>query len=218
MTNRDDPHSHDRQAQAAATPEEPETTPIIDLLALLFGRKPRPGYRSLEPASTTSADEPYRPPHPGRGLQPVTASEAPHFQYVPRDPHGALRIRSQIGAFELERAITKSGRMQLFSFDEDNNCRHYIARYERAGLPELAEPFRKKLAEFEASLARGEFPHWRRLDAADRDCTSEKLMAEDYGTPEEDRARLLQVHRRSAELAALERRGLPARANAYELT
>jgi len=216
MTDSNDPHSHDRRPQAAATPEDPEPSPIIDLLALWFGRKPRPGYRSLAPGSDAVVTEPYRPPN--RGLLPVTASEAPHFQHVPRDPHGAPRVRSQIGAFELERAITKSGRMQLFSFDEDHNCRHYIARYERAGLPELAEPFRKKLAEHEASLARDEFPHWRRLDANDRDCTSEKLMTEMYGSAQEDHGRLIQVHRRYAELAALEWRGLPARANAYELT
>jgi hypothetical protein len=47
-------------------------------------------------------------------------------------------------------------------------------------------------------------------------CDHEETMQGKYGSPEEDRARIIQFHRRCAERTIAERHGLPARFSRYE--
>jgi hypothetical protein len=191
---------------------------IIDLLAILTGRKPR-RYALLGDEDSDSddpADEPtpLRPRFQHEQPQPLTLEEAPYYRELPLDDRGAPMIRSEVGAFIAEQANGELGRVALFSFEDDVNARHFIARYERAGLLDLADDHRRKLADYQAlEAANGPFRH----PEAKRDYGSEQLLSRLYGTPEEDRARLIRFLRRDAEIEAARRRGLPGRYSAYEL-
>lgn len=190
---------------------------IIDLLALFTRAKPRKGFRLPEPARSANREEEVdgwqaRLERP----MPITTEEAPHYVDMPRDHHGAPHVRSQLASFVAERAAIDVGRMKLFSFDDDINARHYIARYERGGLGHLVDGHRQRLAGFRALEAKAA----RKFEPGNpyiaKDCDSEERLQRMYGSPEEDRARIIQFHRRLAERAIAERRGLPSRFSRYE--
>ena len=183
---------------------------IIDILALITGRKPR-RYSLLDPLPEAEDEEPepIRPRRRDEEPVPLTAEEAPHFSSIPLTASGAPHYRSQLACIAGERANVDAGRMKMFSFDDDINALHFIARYERAGVGHLAEAYRKQLAEHTArEVALGEPLH--RVDRG-RDYNSEELMVRKYGTPEEDRARIVQFHRRCAEMKAARQGGVPSR-------
>jgi hypothetical protein len=147
---------------------------------------------------------------------PLTPDEVVYYAGMPLDHRGAPHVRSQLASFVAERAAIEAGRMKLYSFDDDINARHYIARYERAGLGHLAVSHRRKLAEFRACEAEA----GRKFKPGNvyiaRDCDAEERMQRMYGSPEEDRVRILQFHRRNAERTLAEQRGLPSRFSRYE--
>jgi hypothetical protein len=189
---------------------------IIDLLTLFARAKPRKRQR-LEPA------RPPAPPDEWLGWPgwlgspaPLTAEETPHYAGMPLDRRGAPHVRSQLASFVAERAGIEAGRMKLYSFDDDINARHFIARYERAGLGHLAGSHRRALADFRALETKA----GRRFEPSNRTlaqkCESEQLMLDRYGSPEEDRDRILQFYRRLAERNLAERRGLQSRFSRYE--
>jgi len=190
---------------------------ILDLLALLVRAEP-PIARFRRSATARSladdVQDAWRPDLP----TPLTAAEAVHYTGMPLDHRGgAPHVRSQLASFVSERAAIEAGRMKLYSFDDDINARHYIARYERAGLGHLADSHRRKLAEFRACEAEaGRKFRPGNLYIA-RDCDAEERMQRMYGNPEEDRARILQFHRRNAERTLAERHGLPSRFSRYEV-
>jgi hypothetical protein len=187
---------------------------ILDLLALLLPQKPparvrRPGTTATMENNAQSVWHPDPP-------MPLTADEAVYYAGMPLDHRGAPHVRSQPASFVAERAAIEAGRMKLYSFDDDINARHYIARYERAGLAHLAVSHRRKLAEFRAAEATAghKFEPGNRHIA--RDCEAEERMQRMYGSPDEDRARILQFHRRNAERTIAERADLPSRFSRYE--
>jgi hypothetical protein len=124
---------------------------ILDLLALLLPQMPPA--RTRRPVAavsvTNDAHDGWHPDHP----MPLAADEAVCYAGMPLDHRGAPHVRSQLASFVAERAAIEAGRMKLYSFDDDVNARHYIARYERAGLGNLADSHRRKLAEFRACEA-----------------------------------------------------------------
>jgi hypothetical protein len=187
---------------------------ILDLLALLVRAEPPPRFRRPETAKSLADDEQdgWRPDHP----MPLTATEATHYADVPLDHRGAPHVRSQLASFVTERAAIEAGRMKLYSFDDDINARHYIARYERAGLGHLAVSHRRKLAEFRACEAEAGRKFRPGNPHIARDCDAEERMQRMYGSPEEDRARIIQFHRRLAERTLAERQGLSSRFSRYE--
>jgi hypothetical protein len=188
---------------------------ILDLLALLLPQSPPA--RARRPGTAASIE--YDAPTVWRTYQPMplAADEAIYYAGMPLDHRGAPHIRSQLASFVAERAAIEAGRMKLYSFDDDVNARHYIARYERAGLGHLADSHRRKLAEFRACEAEAgrKFKPGNLYIA--RDCDAEERMQRMYGSPEEDRARILQFHRRNAERTLAERHGLPSRFSRYEV-
>jgi len=192
-------------------------TLIIDLLALFARAKPRKRFRFPEPASSAAPeDEPHGwQARLGRPM-PITPDEAPHYVDMPRDHRGAPHVRSQLASFVAERAGIEAGRMKLYSFDDDINARHYIARYERAGLGHLADSHRRKLADYRAREAAAGRNFAKSNPDIARDCDAEDRLQRMYGSPEEDRARIIQFHRRNAERRIAERHGLPSRFSRYE--
>lgn len=191
-----------------------EPTPgIITLLAHFIRAKLR---------LRCAQSHPTRPVFPGDDAAPrshvspvpLSEDERPFYSEAPLDHRGAPHIRSQLASFVSERAAIEAGRMKLFSFDDDINALHYIARYERAGVGHLAQDKRETLAAFRAREITLGKPY-SRLDAG-RDYDSEHLMQCMYGSPEDDRARILQFHKRCDERDAAARRGLPARYSRYE--
>lgn len=202
-----------------SAPPPPSPIPIIDFLAIFRRRKKPRGYAALEPkAKKRTLEEEARlgmPARPGTG-----AVLDPHLlawhSGLPRDAQGRPVVRSQIAHFLAEQSLRREWVCTHFSFDDDKNAEHFIARLERAGLPELAEPHRKKLAQHHDEIARGLYPYWRPLDQG-RDATSEALLSKMYGSPEEDRARILRCVEAGKQLLAIESRRLPPRANACEL-
>jgi hypothetical protein len=196
---------------------EPPSSIIIDLLALFVRAKPRQRYRRPDPARRSEVeDEPVSWQARLDRTMPLTADEAHHYARVPLDHRGAPHVRSQLASFVAERAAIEAGRMKLYSIDDDINARHTIARDARAGLGHLAVSHRRKLAAFRACEAEAgrKFkpgnPHIARV------CDHDETMRRMYGSPEEDRVRILQFHRRNAERALAERHGLPSRFSRYE--
>lgn len=190
---------------------------IIDLLALFARAKPRKPFRLPEPTKRAlpGDDENGWQARLDRPL-PITAEEAPYYVDMPRDQRGAPHVRSQLASFVAERAGIEAGRMNLFSFDDDINARHFIARYERAGVGHLAGSHRRKLAEFRALEAKAGRSFKPANPYIAKDCDSEERLQRMYGSPEEDRARIIQFYRRLAERSIAERRGLPSRFGRYE--
>ena len=188
---------------------------ILDLLALLVRAEP-PTARFRRPATTRSLaddeEDAWRHDHP----TPLTAAEAVYYTGMPLDHRGAPHVRSQLASFVAERVAIEAGRMKLYSFDDDINARHYIARYERAGLGHLADSHRRKLAEFRACEAEAGRKFKPGNPHIARDCDAEERMQRMYGSAQEDRARILQFHRRNAERTLAERHGLPSRFSRYE--
>jgi hypothetical protein len=188
-----------------------KSIPIIDFLAILTGTKPRKldGKKRLQP-------EPVRPLRLHEQPIPLTPSERVHFGRVPLDACGAPHCRSQLAAFEAGEANIDAGRMNLFSFDDDINALHFIARYERAGLGRLADGHRKRLAAYRAEEAAHGKPFQKLNPYLVATYDSEELMLRMYGTPDEDRGRIIQFHRRCAEINAAESKGLPSRYSSAE--
>lgn len=188
-----------------------KSIPIIDFLAILTGTSARKFNRKkrLQP-------EPVRPHTLHEQPVPLTARERVHFGSVPLDARGAPHCRSQLAAFEAGEANIDAGRMNLFSFDDDINALHFIARYERAGLGHLADGHRKRLAAYRAEEAAYGKPFQKLNPYLVATNDSEELMLRKYGTPDEDRARIIQFYRRCAEIKAAESRRLPSRYSSAE--
>ena len=196
-------------------PTEPSV--IIDLLALFTSAKPRLGFRKPATPKPDAFD------HGANAMalrssepMPLSADEAQHFREMPLDARGAPHVRSQLASYIASEANGDAGRVHLYSFDEDINALHYIARYERAGLGHLAESYRDCLADYRAREEAHGSPFQKCNPHIVADCQSEALMERTYGSPQEDRARLIQFHRRVVEINAASRNGLPSRFSRYE--
>lgn len=188
---------------------------IIDLLALFIRAKPHKRTPSPRPVRPPSPDDAIWPPSQLTPM-PLSDDERPFYADVPLDHRGSPHVRSQLASFVAERAAIDAGRMNLFSLDDDINARHFIARYERAGVGHLAESHRRKLAEFRAREAEAGRSFMPGNPYIAKDCDSEERLQRMYGSPAEDRTRIIQFYRRLAERNAAERRGLPSRFNRYE--
>jgi hypothetical protein len=191
---------------------------IIDLLALFAQAKPRPGFRkpAIQTPDPIDDDAHVQRPRVSEPM-PLTADEAEHFRDMPLDARGAPHVRSQLASYVAREANGDTGRVHLYSFDEDINARHYIARYERAGVSHLAESYRKILADYRAKEEANGKPFEKCNPYIVADCESEALMQRMYDSPEKDRARLIQHHRRAVEINTASRRDLPSRYSRHEL-
>lgn len=202
--------------------DKPHTATILELFGLRPRCHPHRRHGIVEPAQYRHIDTdalgtstPIRPHHWSDRPMPLSAEELPHYRSVPIDGRGAPHYRSQLAAMEAEIAASHAGRMRCFSFDDDINALHFIARFERAGLGHRADRYRDELA----GHRRREAAHGQPFPTMqpDRDYDSEALLSKMYGTPDEDRARLERFLCRRAELEVAQRRGLPARYSTYEL-
>jgi hypothetical protein len=153
---------------------------ILDLLALLLREKPPSRIRRPR-TTTTIENEAQTVWHPDQPM-PLTPDEVVYYAGMPLDHRGAPHVRSQLASFVAERAAIEAGRMKLYSFDDDINARHTIARDARAGLGHLAVSHRRKLAEFRTCEAEA----GRKFKPGNvyiaRDCDAEERMQRMYGS------------------------------------